>query len=430
MAEITGGELVAESLLSQGVTHAFGVHGGHLDSMLEAMARSGITLVDTRHEAAAGHAAEAWSRTTGGIGACFVTSGPGFTNGYTALANAHLDRIPMLMLTSSPPTREAGLNVLQGGFDQVEAARPVTRWATRVDTTARIPDLVAHAVRVARSSPPGPVLVELPINVLFRGVDESLVTSAAPVPIEAPAPSPQAVARVLDLLGKAARPVVVVGGGAALSTGARQALETLLGSTTIPIVASSWGHGMLPADHPCLLGGLTELATLPMLVEAPDFVLLLGARRGIFLGGRGTSMIPEGATVVQVDIDGAEPGRLPVALGVQADVGELLRSLGSAASDATLPDWSEWNEATKAAQGAIGILYSEADPITASGRIHPYVVSQRVAEALDPDGILVYDGGESSAWINGFARAGRPGSWFGNGYLGALGVGPGLAIGA
>jgi acetolactate synthase I/II/III large subunit len=281
-----GGELVARTLAAAGVRHAFGIHGGHLDSMLTEMARLGIALVDTRHEAAAGNAAEGYARVTRGLGVAFATAGPGFTNIYAAIANAHADRIPMLVLTSSPPQREAQLNVLQGSIDQMAAAAPITRFAHRVTTAARVPDLIALAIRHATCGVPGPVVLELPIDVMFRPVAEETVSSAPLHRPEPPGPSGHAVDRAAELLAAAERPVIVVGGGAALSPGMTEALTGFLDGARIPIITSTWSTGTLPADHPCLLGGPGELAALPLLVQAPDLVLIVGTRRGISLGGR------------------------------------------------------------------------------------------------------------------------------------------------
>jgi len=429
MASVDGGELVARTLAGIGVRHAFGIHGGHLDAMLVAMTRHGIGLIDTRHEAAAGHAADAYARATGGIGVAFVTSGPGFTNVYTALASAYLDRIPMLVLTSSPPLREAELNVLQGGFDQIAAAAPVTRWAHRVTTTARIPDLVTLAVRHATTGTPGPVVLELPIDVLFREVDDEVASAPTITTVAPPGPSAAALAEAAAILAGAERPLLVVGGGAARSPGTRAALERLLATATIPVASTSWGHGVLAPEHPCALGGPVELAALGFLAGEPDAVVLLGARRGMLLGGRSTQMIPAGAKVIVVDVDGAEVGRMnPVTLGLQSDVAEFVSAL--AAAEVDWPDWSGWNDATKAAVGAHAMLYADAQPVTPSGRIHPYVAAREVAAALGDETVVVYDGGESSGWINFFARAAERSSWFGIGYLGGLGVGPGFAMGA
>jgi acetolactate synthase-1/2/3 large subunit len=398
---VNGGQLVARTLRSLGVRHAFGIHGGHLDSMLVAMAAEGIELIDTRHEAAAGHAADAYARATGGLGVAFATSGPGFTNIYTPLANALLDRIPLLVLTSSPPQREAELNVLQGGFDQIAAATPVTRWAHRVTTTARIPDLVSLAVRHATCGVPGPVVLELPIDVLFREIAEQAATRPTTTRVEPPGQSPSA----------------------------RTALEGLLARATIPVASTSWGHGVIDARHPCYLGGPAALGALPFLAGEPDLLLVLGARRGIFMGGRGSSMVPAEARVVHVDVDGTEIGRIgSVDLGVRSDVGEFVGALARTRHD--WPDWSAWNESTKGAAGAHALLYADAPAVTPSGRIHPYVAAREVLAAVGDDALVVYDGGEASGWANFFARAHDRGDWFGIGYLGGLGVGPGFAIGA
>jgi len=423
-----GGELVARTLAAAGVRHAFGIHGGHLDSMLIEMTRLGITLVDTRHEAAAGNAAEGYARVTGGLGVAFATAGPGFTNIYAAIANAHADRIPVLVLTSSPPQREAQLNVLQGAIDQMAAAAPITRFAHRVTTAARVPDLVALAIRHATCGVPGPVVLELPIDVMFRPVAEETVSTAWLERPEPPGPSVHAIERAAELMAAAQRPVIVLGGGAAVSPGMTEALTGFLEQTRIPVVTSSWSTGTLPAGHPCLLGGPGELAALAFLAQAPDLVLLIGTRRGISLGGRTDSSIPASATVVHVDLDGVEPGRIgSVDLAIRSDAAEFVRRLAAAGITG---DWPDWNTRTKAAQGAHALLYTDVEPITASGRMHPWIAAREVTRAFDSDGIGIFDGGELAGWVSLFATGGRPGSWFGLGAMGGLGVGPGFAIGA
>jgi acetolactate synthase-1/2/3 large subunit len=143
----TGGELLAKTLQAAGVSEVFSLHGGHLDSFLIACRDYGIRLTDTRHEASAGHAAEAYARATGKIGVAVVTAGPGFTNAYTAMVNAYLDRMPVLFVVGAPSSREADLNTLQGGIDQVAAASHVTKWAYRVSNGARVPEIVEQAIR-------------------------------------------------------------------------------------------------------------------------------------------------------------------------------------------------------------------------------------------------------------------------------------------
>jgi acetolactate synthase-1/2/3 large subunit len=215
MSRITGGGVLAKSLRALGVSEVFALHGGHLDAFLVACPDEGIQLTDTRHEATAGHAAEAYARATGQIGVCVITAGPGFANALTAIVDAWLDATAVLFIAGSPPLREVATNPLQGGFDQVAMAAPVTKWSHRITNVERIADLVDKAVRTATSGRPGPVFLEVPIDVMFAPMDESALTlPTLPEMSARPAPSPEAVVRILDLLAQAERPAMIVGGGA------------------------------------------------------------------------------------------------------------------------------------------------------------------------------------------------------------------------
>ena len=166
MAMVTGGELVVRTLLRANVRHVFGLHGAHLETIFQSLARHGVPIIDTRHEVAAGHAAEGYARAARTLGVAMVTAGPGFTNVITSMANAYLDRTPVLYLSGSAALRDAESNTLQAGIDQVAIARPITKWAHQITTPSQIPRLVAQAVRLATSAPTGPVLLDLPMDVL------------------------------------------------------------------------------------------------------------------------------------------------------------------------------------------------------------------------------------------------------------------------
>ncbi len=137
MVTITGGELVVRTLLAAKVRHVFGLHGAHLETIFQSLASHGVPIIDTRHEVAAGHAAEGYARASRGLGVAMVTAGPGFTNVITSLANAYLDRTPVLYLSGSAALRDAESNTLQAGIDQVAIARPVTKWAHQITTPCR-----------------------------------------------------------------------------------------------------------------------------------------------------------------------------------------------------------------------------------------------------------------------------------------------------
>ncbi len=168
MAEIDGGEMLVRVLQGAGIQLAFTLHGGHLDSIYQAALDRDFRLIDTRHEQSAGHAADGYARTTGKIGVAMVTAGPGVTDVVSAVTNAYLDCVPTLFIGGAAPLRDAEALPLQGGIDQVALMAPITKWSTRVTHPYRIPDLVAQALRVATTGRPGPVFLEIPIDVLFR----------------------------------------------------------------------------------------------------------------------------------------------------------------------------------------------------------------------------------------------------------------------
>src|SRR5438034_10657211 len=221
MARIDGGGMLVRVLDAQAIRAVFALHGGHLDAIYQAARGRGIRWIDTRHEQAAGHAADGWARTTGRVGVAMVTAGPGVTDVVTAVANAYLDCIPTLFIGGAAPLRDAETLPLQGGFDQLALMQPIKQWAHRITQTARIPDLVTQALRVATTGRPGPVFLEIPIDVLFARVDEERATVPAYLRPEAgPAPAAAAVERALAWLAEAERPLVMAGGGVWFSGGA------------------------------------------------------------------------------------------------------------------------------------------------------------------------------------------------------------------
>jgi acetolactate synthase I/II/III large subunit len=171
MTKVKGGELVVRTLERAGVSRVFAIHGAHLESLFQSCLDHRIPITDVRHEAAAGHAAEGYARAGRRLGVAMVTAGPGFTNAVTSMANAYIDRTPVLYLAGSAATRDAETNGLQSGIDQLAIARPIMKWAHRVAATADLPRLIAHAVRLATTGPTGPVLLDLPVDVLNAEID-------------------------------------------------------------------------------------------------------------------------------------------------------------------------------------------------------------------------------------------------------------------
>lgn len=431
MTRIDGGEMLIRMLEQEGVDTLFVLHGGHLDPILQAAVRHDIRLVDTRHEQAAGHAADGWARTTGRTGVALVTAGPGFTDCITAIANAYLDCIPTLFISGAAAMAEAETLPLQGGLDQVAVVEPITKWAHRVTHTHRIPDLVAQALRIARSGRPGPVLLEVPVDVLFAMEDEaSLMVPAAAVGAAPAAPTSDAINDAIELLADAQRPVIYAGGGAWFS-GAASELVTFAERTGIPVFMNAMARGMMPAGHRLCGGGFPHLAMAGMTGAGTiDCVLVLGGRLGMFTGGRTGSVIPADATVIQVDIAPEEIGRnRDIQLGIAADCREALRLLDAAAAEREWPDWSGWAAAMATVAEAPNLMFGD-DLDRDEPPIHPYRLAHDVVDAIPSDTIVTVDGGETSTWME---MAGAPqsgGAWLSHGYLGCLGTGLPFAIAA
>ncbi len=431
MVRIDGGEMLVRMLDQEGIDTLFVLHGGHLDSLLQAAVRHDIRLVDTRHEQAAGHAADGWARTTGRTGVAVVTAGPGFTDCVTAIANAYLDCIPTLFIAGAAPLAEAETLPLQGGLDQIAIVEPITKWAHRVTHTHRIPDLVAQALRTARSGRPGPVVLEVPIDILFATVEEaSLAVPSTVMAATPPAPSHEVIDEIVGRLASADRPAIYAGGGVWFSGGEAE-LVAFAERTGIPVFMNSKARGMVPAAHRLCGGGFTSLAMAPMIgADGTDCLLVLGGRLGLFTGGRGDMMIPADATVIQVDIAAEEIGRnRDIDIGVAADCRETLRLLQVAAGGRDWPDWSGWLDTVTMLGRGADVMFGDA--LAASeAPIHPYRLAHEIAAALPSEAVLTIDGGETATWME---MAGAPqsgGSWMSHGYLGCLGTGMPFAIAA
>jgi acetolactate synthase-1/2/3 large subunit len=414
-----------------GIREAFVLHGGHLDAILQAARDHGFRLIDTRHEQAAAHAADGWARTTGRPGVAIVTAGPGVTDAVTGAANAYLDGSPMLLIGGAAPLREDETLPLQGGIDQVAMLAPVTKWSHRVTHTERIPDLVAQALRIATTGRPGPVFLEIPIDVLFARVEEEKVTFPERIrPEAAPNPSPAAVETAVDWLHAAERPIILAGGGAWYS-GAGGELLSFAERARIPVFSNAKAHGLVPADHPlCGRGFMNLVALAHMGAGVPDVVLLLGTRMGLFTGGRSGMMVPRTARLIQVDIEGEEIGRnRDVELGIVADCRETLRAFDAAASDRKWPERTEWITAVGQASQAHRAVFSQA----LSGEkapIHPYRLTDAIIKTAGPEAIIVADGGETASWMEMVSQVRRGGHFLTHGYLGCLGTGMPFALAA
>jgi len=425
----TGGELLAETLADFGVEVVFGLHGGHLDAFLLGCRRHGIRLVDTRHEAVAVDAAAGYARSTGRLGVAFATASSGYSNALAGVTAAHADRVPVLLITSSPPLRDDETNALQGGIHPIPLVAPVSRWAGTATVAEELPRLVSLAIRHAVAAAPGPAVLDVPIDVMFSPVAESRLSDGGGTRLPAAAaPPPETVSDTLRLLHDAARPVIIVGGGGRAGS-VPPLVQQFAERTGIPVFAHPATFGALPADHRLNGYSAANLAPLTAAGRGPDVVLLLGARPGMFLGGRSGTVLPPTAKIVQVDTDATEIGRLlPFEIGITADTSQMLRGLLGAEPDTHWPDRSAWAEKAVAVHRAPAQW--ENHPSEVGGRLHPFHAVREVLRSLTPGARIIVDGGEMAGWVAASLHEARPRSVIGfGGYLGFLGVTFGLAVG-
>ncbi len=422
------GELIARTLKAAGVERVFALHGGHLEAFYRGCRLHQLELVDFRHEATAGHAADGHARTTGQLGVCVTTAGPGFLNTLTAIVNAQLDGVPTLFIVGAPPLREAEFSSLQGGFDQIAMATPGVKWAHRVTNPERIPDLLAMAIRKATTGRRGAVLIEVPIDVMHVPVDERDVMPPAGLHTQPrPAPAAQELQAALALLRGARRPAIICGSEARFAQ-CEDLLRRFAERAGIPVFVNGRAFGMLPWEHPLYGSEAGNLGALQAAGQAPDVLLLLGAKAGMALGGRRPLVVPQGAKLIQVLADAEEIGRIrDIDVPIAADCGSTLQALLSASEGQAWPDWSAWARAAVDGKRNADRNYTETD--LANG-IHPYAAARAVVEAAGPDATYVLDGGECGLWAGHAVRVNAPGRYMSNGYLGLLGAGMGFAIGA
>ncbi len=294
---------------SEGVDTVFGIPGAAILPLYAALRTSGIKHLTVRHEEGGTHAADGWSRATGRVGVCIGTSGPAGTNMITGLYTALADSIPMICITGQAPKAKLHQEAFQA-VDIVEIAKPVTKWAVQLQEPGQAPWVFREAFRIARSGRPGPVLIDLPLDVQ-RGLCNYDPAIDAPLPVDVPRPHPARVDAAVDMLLAARRPLILAGGGVIIAEAAAE-LRELAEELDVPVQVTLMGKGAFPEDHE-LFAGLAGLQTQTrwgnrVFLES-DLVLAVGAR----FGDRHTgdlSVYTNGRRFIHVDIEPTQLGKV------------------------------------------------------------------------------------------------------------------------
>jgi acetolactate synthase-1/2/3 large subunit len=423
MAGIHGGQIIARALKAEGVDALFTLTGGHIVPILDGCVQEGIRIVDVRHEQTAAHAAEAYTRLTGRLGVAAVTAGPGVTDTITALAAAQFSGTPMLLLGGRHFIRQEQRGGLQE-MDHPQLVRPVTRWAATAWETGRLADYIATAARHAFAGRGGPVFLDVPLDVQADMVAEDSVEWPENYRPTEPVGADEAVVeRVAELLLRAARPVVFVGGGLRPQSAASllpfaEALGTM-------VYLNGAARGALPYGHG-LLGNRTRSEAF----READLVLALGVDWD-FRTGYG-SKINEEATVVQVDAEPTKIGWNRAAhMGIVADPAQFLDQLGAHKATygrSKIAGWTNRLQSSEAEQlASANALAESGDPAAA---LHPELFGREVAAFFGPDAIVAVDGGDIVSTTAKWLQVSHPGHVLDPGPFGTLGTGPGYALAA
>lgn len=428
MALVNGGELIVRALQKAGVEKLFALHGANIDSIFQACMDSNLPIVDNRHEMNAGHAAEGYARVTRGLGVALITAGGGMTNVVTSMANALLDRTPVLYLCGSGMLRSRQTNTLQHDIDQVAIGTPVTKWAHHVTCVEQIPRLVAQAIRIAMQAPRGPVMLDLPWDILLQTVEEDSLLETGVSTLHANSAISADTDTVAQLLASAKRPAIILG-SEANRTDIRRSVERLATATGIPIFTEFEAAGLVRDLPETLFGGLLQ-GLYGLADQAPDVVLMAGMRFGLYTAHDTGSLIPHDCRIIQIDPDAREIGRLQkVELGIAADVGPSLEALAIRVETLPSIDRTEWRATVRAhVKKRYTAISSHATE--RPGILHPLHASDIVAEHVTKDVTVVADGALTYLWLSEVIAEPRPEALLFHSHLSSMGCGFGIAIGA
>lgn len=426
MGKITGGQIVAEALREKGVDRIYSLSGGHITPIYKHLEASSIEIFDTRHEQSAVFMAEAHGRMTRKPGIAMVTAGPGFTNALTGIANAFMANSPLVLISGIVGLDSVEKLDLQD-MRQFPVIEPMVKKAFVCHKAERIAEFIDMAYRTAISGRPGPVYLELPVDVVKTEVEEDKVKRLNTLPDCRPVDSKKA-EELIEMLGKAQKPIIIAGSGSWYSD-AGEELAEFAEKTGIPTYTMASGRGVISDKHPMCFESATAIRPGSAFVAnaSCDLVVLLGSRLTLYyIFG---DIFPPDAKVVQVDINAEEIGRNHnVDLGIVSDIKALLQSCNQVIDDKGVSTklqeqfkgWvAEITTAHQDGKAQVADQWEKAD-----APIHAMRLANEVNKFMDrDDDIVVADGGDTSVWMGMTRTAVKPGKYLDSGIYGCLGVG-------
>ncbi|SDN32899.1 acetolactate synthase, large subunit [Desulfonauticus submarinus] len=428
--ELTGAQILLECLKKEGVSHIFGFPGGAVIDIYHYLPKFPFKHILVRHEQGAVHAADGYARSTGKVGVCLVTSGPGATNTVTGIATAYMDSVPLVVFTGQVPTALIGNDAFQE-VDIVGITRPCTKHNFLVKDVKELAYVVKKAFHIARTGRPGPVLVDLPKDVMqakakFSYPEKISLRSYNPHY----EPNKKQIKRAASLISKATRPLIYAGGGV-ISSSAHEILTILAQKFHIPVTTTLMGLGAFPGDHDLWLGmlGMHGTYAANMSVNNSDVLISVGARFDDRVTGKISSFAPR-AKIIHIDIDPTSIRKnVQVDVPIVADCKLALESLFNELVDRKDENWEEkhasWLEMVKEWKTKYPLRYERGGKA-----IKPQFVVEKLYELTKGDAIITTEVGQNQMWAAQFYHYKHPRTFISSGGLGTMGYGFPAAIGA
>lgn len=444
MAIMKAARYVVDYLARQGVTHVFEMAGGAIAHLLDALdERDDIAAVPMHHEQAAAFAAEGYARASGKVGVAMATSGPGALNLVTGIGSCYFDSVPCVFLTGQVNTYEFKFDdpVRQNGFqetDIVSVVRPLTKYAAMVTDAGRLRFELEKAWAIARSGRPGPVLLDIPMDVQRADVDPEKMerysgSGEAEEPAAAPALEEGEVRRAAEWVRAASRPMALVGGGVR-SAEATEALRAWLAQAGVPVVCSLMGLDAVETDYEWNLGliGSYGHRYANLALANCDCLLVLGSRLDTRQTGTRPETFARGAKIIHIDIDGAELGRKVKAdLAIRGHLKPFLSMLAAVWEERPGRDeWLAWKDRLALYRRKYPTGAQAADSAVEAGDIDPNRLMERLGEAIGADAIVCLDVGQHQMWASQSLPIRGETRLLNAGGMGAMGFGLPAAIGA
>jgi acetolactate synthase-1/2/3 large subunit len=425
----TGAEILVESLSREGVTDLFGYPGGVVLDIFDRLFDSSIRQIFVRHEQGGVHAADGYARASGRPGVALVTSGPGATNTVTGIATAYMDSIPIVVITGQVPTAMIGNDAFQEA-DIIGITRPCTKHSYLVKDTRELAGTIKEAFYVATTGRPGPVVIDLPKDVL-----QNKAEARYPEQVTIPSYNPtykghiKQIRRAASMIADATRPVILIGGGVIASEAARE-VKKLAALTSIPVTSTLMGLGGFPGTDPLFLGmlGMHGTYRANMATSHTDLIIALGARFDDRVTGKLEEFAPE-AKILQVDIDPTSISKnvhahLPIVGDVKSVTRDLiprireLKVRWKSKHSAWLKQIAEW-------QQTYPLAYKQG-----KREIKPQFVVEKINEITGGDCIISTEVGQNQMWAAQYFKYTKPRTLLTSGGLGTMGYGFPAAIGA